>query len=60
MTGEDHVTECVGGSCGLADDDLHAAYETQCDPRLNGQQAIELTFKLVDVLKRRARRGARV
>ena len=46
LTG-DAVTECVGGSEGLAEDDLNLNYTTYCDPRLNEKQALELAF-LVD------------
>jgi 3-deoxy-D-arabino-heptulosonate 7-phosphate (DAHP) synthase class II len=41
MTGDD-VTECLGGRKGLSDVDLAARYETACDPRLNGGQALEI------------------
>ena len=41
MTGQD-VTECTGGARGLTDADLDRAYESQVDPRLNYEQAIEL------------------
>jgi 3-deoxy-7-phosphoheptulonate synthase len=43
LTGE-AVTECVGGSEGLTDDDLSLNYTTYCDPRLNEKQALELAF----------------
>ena len=43
LTGE-AVTECVGGSEGLTDDDLTLNYTTFCDPRLNEKQALELAF----------------
>ena len=43
LTG-DAVTECVGGSEGLTDDDLGVNYTTFCDPRLNEKQALELAF----------------
>ena len=43
LTG-DAVTECVGGSEGLTDDDLSFNYTTYCDPRLNEKQALELAF----------------
>jgi 3-deoxy-7-phosphoheptulonate synthase len=43
LTGE-AVTECVGGSEGLTDDDLGGNYTTYCDPRLNEKQALELAF----------------
>ncbi|MCJ1471790.1 hypothetical protein MMC13_000431 [Lambiella insularis] len=45
LTG-DAVTECVGGSEGLTDDDLSLNYTTYCDPRLNEKQALELAFLL--------------
>ncbi|KAF2003920.1 phospho-2-dehydro-3-deoxyheptonate aldolase [Amniculicola lignicola CBS 123094] len=43
LTG-DAVTECVGGSEGLTDEDLSLNYTTFCDPRLNEKQALELAF----------------
>ncbi|KAF2021969.1 phospho-2-dehydro-3-deoxyheptonate aldolase [Aaosphaeria arxii CBS 175.79] len=43
LTG-DAVTECVGGSEGLAEEDLSLNYTTFCDPRLNEKQALELAF----------------
>ena len=55
MTGKD-VTECIGGAAGLEADGLDARYHTQCDPRLNGAQALELAFLVADELKV-ARRG---
>ena len=56
MTGQD-VTECTGGAIGVTDEGLANRYETQCDPRLNASQAIELAFLLADSLK--AERAAR-
>ncbi|KAF2201087.1 phospho-2-dehydro-3-deoxyheptonate aldolase-like protein [Delitschia confertaspora ATCC 74209] len=43
LTG-DAVTECVGGSEGLMEEDLSLNYTTYCDPRLNEKQALELAF----------------
>ena len=43
LTGQ-AVTECVGGSEGLTDEDLSTNYTTYCDPRLNEKQALELAF----------------
>lgn len=43
LTG-DAVTECVGGSEGLGEEDLSLNYTTYCDPRLNEKQALELAF----------------
>ena len=46
MTGED-VTECTGSaSCPITVDDLSSRYHTQCDPRLNAKQALELAFMI--------------
>jgi 3-deoxy-7-phosphoheptulonate synthase len=46
MTGED-VTECTGSqSCSITVNDLSDRYHTQCDPRLNANQALELAFKV--------------
>ncbi|HEX5367594.1 MAG TPA: 3-deoxy-7-phosphoheptulonate synthase class II [Acidimicrobiales bacterium] len=52
LTGDD-VTECVGGGDGLGHADLDDRYETMCDPRLNGRQAIDLAFQLAELLDRR-------
>ncbi|GAC1353036.1 MAG: 3-deoxy-7-phosphoheptulonate synthase class II [Polyangiales bacterium] len=43
LTGED-VTECVGGSSGITEEDLDQNYRTACDPRLNYGQAMEMSF----------------
>ncbi|GIW83380.1 MAG: hypothetical protein KatS3mg105_5187 [Gemmatales bacterium] len=47
LTGE-KVTECIGGSGGLTEADLHAAYNSFCDPRLNYEQAMEIAFAIAD------------
>ncbi len=52
MTGK-AVTECTGGPHALTDSDLDASYRTQCDPRLNGAQALDLAFHLAETLKTR-------
>ena len=49
MTGQ-NVTECVGGSFGV--NDLNIRYETQCDPRLNANQALELAFLIANLYKK--------
>ena len=46
MTGQ-HVTECTGGAYGLSEEDLGKRYRTQCDPRLNATQALELGHLLL-------------
>ena len=50
MTGND-VTECTGGISGVSEADLASRYETQCDPRLNAEQALELAFLIADRVK---------
>jgi len=46
MTGED-VTECTGSiACPITQDSLADRYHTQCDPRLNAKQALELAFMI--------------
>lgn len=50
MTGQ-HVTECTGGAYKISDDDLAQAYKTQCDPRLNADQVLEMAFLVADHLK---------
>ena len=51
MTGQD-VTECTGSSsCGITADGLSDRYHTQCDPRLNADQSLELAFMIADTLK---------
>jgi 3-deoxy-7-phosphoheptulonate synthase len=52
MTGKD-VTECTGGAAGLDEADLAARYQTLCDPRLNGTQALELAFLVADLIRQR-------
>ncbi|MBR8462766.1 3-deoxy-7-phosphoheptulonate synthase class II [Campylobacter sp. faydin G-105] len=51
MTGQD-VTECTGGAFRLSEQDLSDRYETQCDPRLNADQALELAFLIADFVKK--------
>lgn len=50
MTGQD-VTECVGGTHEVTEEDLSSRYHTACDPRLNANQALELAFLVADELK---------
>lgn len=52
LTGE-NVTECVGGAGGLTEDDLHTAYQTHCDPRLNYEQAMEIAFSIADEIRKK-------
>jgi len=46
LTGE-NVTECMGGARDLTETDLARAYKSSVDPRLNYEQAIELTMLIV-------------
>lgn len=50
LTGDD-VTECLGGAEQIVDTDLPGRYETACDPRLNGGQALELAFLVAEMLR---------
>ncbi|MEA3290316.1 MAG: 3-deoxy-7-phosphoheptulonate synthase class II [Campylobacterota bacterium] len=51
MTGQD-VTECTGSaSSAITVDGLSSRYHTQCDPRLNADQSLELAFMIADTLK---------
>jgi 3-deoxy-7-phosphoheptulonate synthase len=52
MTGQE-VTECLGGAHKLTEDDLSRAYQTNCDPRLNAEQSLELAFLIAEELKAR-------
>ena len=51
MTGQD-VTECTGGALNITESLLEQRYETQCDPRLNADQALELAFLMADLVKK--------
>lgn len=50
MSGDD-VTECTGGFFNVKEETLAKRYETQCDPRLNANQSLELAFLVADLLK---------
>jgi 3-deoxy-7-phosphoheptulonate synthase len=52
MTGQE-VTECLGGAHRLAEADLGLRYQTNCDPRLNAEQSLELAFLIAEELKSR-------
>jgi len=50
MTGND-VTECTGStSSAITVEDLSSRYHTQCDPRLNANQALELSFMIGEMI----------
>ena len=50
MTGED-VTECLGGTRGLREEDLGRNYLTHCDPRLNGHQALDVAAEVTRLIQ---------
>jgi 3-deoxy-7-phosphoheptulonate synthase len=50
FTGDD-VTECVGGSHGITEDDLTNRYETACDPRLSRSQSLDLAFRVAELYR---------
>jgi 3-deoxy-7-phosphoheptulonate synthase len=51
MTGK-NVTECMGGAKAITEADLQDRYHTHCDPRLNADQALELSFLVAELLKK--------
>jgi len=50
MTGQ-NVTECTGGARAVSEGELADRYHTHCDPRLNGEQALELAFLVAEKLR---------
>jgi 3-deoxy-7-phosphoheptulonate synthase len=50
FTGED-VTECLGGSDAVLEEQLDHRYETLCDPRLNGRQSLDLAFRVAELMR---------
>lgn len=50
LTG-DNVTECTGGIKKILDNDLQKNYQTNCDPRLNAEQAVEMAFNISEIIK---------
>ena len=51
FTGED-VTECLGGSEEVCEEQLDLRYETLCDPRLNARQSLDLAFRVAELMRR--------
>jgi len=47
LTGE-NVTECVGGATDVTEETLHTNYVSQCDPRLNYHQALQMAFLIAE------------
>jgi 3-deoxy-7-phosphoheptulonate synthase len=50
FTGED-VTECLGGSKAVLEEQLNHRYETLCDPRLNARQSLDLAFRIAELTR---------
>jgi 3-deoxy-7-phosphoheptulonate synthase len=55
MTG-DNVTECIGGGSAVGETDLNSRYHTHCDPRMNAEQALEMSFYVASRLRQRKER----
>ncbi len=51
LTG-DGVTECIGGEPDTSEESLELRYTTMCDPRLNGRQAIDMAFRVAELLRK--------
>ena len=52
FTGED-VTECLGGSEAVLEDQLSSRYMSLCDPRLNARQSLDLAFRVAELMRQR-------
>jgi len=50
FTGEE-VTECLGGAEEIVEAQLPSRYETLCDPRLNGRQALDVAFRVAELMR---------
>jgi 3-deoxy-7-phosphoheptulonate synthase len=50
FTGDD-VSECLGGSEDVQEDQLDARYMSLCDPRLNARQSLDLAFRLAELMR---------
>ena len=47
------MTECIGGGAQVGELDLSSRYHTHCDPRLNAEQALEMSFYVASRLRQR-------
>lgn len=50
LTGDD-VTECLGGTEDILEEHLSLRYTTTCDPRLNARQALDLAYRVAELLR---------
>jgi 3-deoxy-7-phosphoheptulonate synthase len=57
FTGED-VTECLGGSEAVLEEQLSARYMSLCDPRLNARQSLDLAFRVAELMRQPRPPGA--
>ncbi|TEB37752.1 DAHP synthetase [Coprinellus micaceus] len=46
------VTECVGGSMQMGEEELGLRYQSFCDPRLNFEQSLDVAFMISDFFKK--------
>lgn len=64
MTGEEDVTECLGGQVNeITEERLMENFKSTCDPRLNGTQSIEMAFQVgnrLRMLTKKMRRKAKM
>ena len=49
------MTECLGGSEAVLEEQLDHRYETLCDPRLNARQSLDLAFRVAELMRQLAR-----
>jgi len=49
------VTECVGGSMELSEQELGLRYQSFCDPRLNFEQSLDVAFLISNYFKKERR-----
>lgn len=48
----ENVTECLGERLLMNDDELLLNYMSNCDPRLNAEQSVEIAFRIADLLEK--------
>ena len=47
----ENVTECISESYNIKKSNMHKKYETACDPRLNKDQSIDISFLITKLIK---------
>ena len=47
----ENVTECISESYNIKQSNMHKKYETACDPRLNKNQSIDISFLITKLIK---------